>query len=82
MFGNRYMKRKITINKNIKGPINGRLTIPMKLLKEIGISESDREVIISVENNKLIIEKFGDKNIELPGKINVEITQDERDYLF
>lgn len=75
------MKRKITINKSVSGAINGRLSIPAKLLEEMGITESDREVIIKLEFNKLIIEKVENKKIDLAGKIRVEITQDERDCL-
>lgn len=75
------MKRKITVNKSASGAINGRVSIPAKLLEEMGITESDREVIIKVEFNKLIIEKVKNKKVDLSGKIRVEITQDEKDCL-
>ena len=70
------MKRKITINKNTSRVISGRLTIPLKLLEYMGITENDRAVSINLEGNKLIIEKVEDSEMDL-----VEITQEERDYL-
>ena len=75
------MKRKITINKSDNRAINGRLNIPIKLLKEMGINEKDREVIINLDGNKLIIEKVCNNNINLVDKICLEVSQDERDFL-
>lgn len=77
------MKRKITINKSNNRIINGKLTIPAKLLQEIGITEYDREVDINVENNKLVVEKVdGNTSKDLLGKICIEVTPEEREYLF
>ncbi len=75
------MKRKITINKSAHRAINGRLTIPVKLLEEMGITEKDREVIINLEGNKLIIEKVEDDRSSLDGKASMDITQEEIEYL-
>ena len=75
------MKRKITINKSADRAINGKLTIPVKLLKEMGITEKDREVIINLEGNKLIIEKVEDDSSGLDGKASMDITQEEIEYL-
>lgn len=75
------MKRKITINKSVSGTISGKISIPEKLLKDMGIIENDREVIIKLEFNKLIIEKVENKKVNLAEKISIEITQDERDCL-
>ena len=75
------MKRKITINKSDNRAINGRLNIPIKLLKEMGINEKDREVIINLEGNKLIIEKVEDDRRGLDGKASMDITQEEIEYL-
>ncbi|AWK52965.1 PemI [Clostridium beijerinckii] len=71
------MKRKITINKSDDRAINGRLTIPVKLLQEMGITERDRDVIINLDGNKLIIEKVEDDRRGLDRKISMDITQEE-----
>ena len=75
------MKRKITINKSASKTVNGRLNIPMKLLEAMGITEKDRDVIINLEGNKLIIEKAGDNLSSLVGIKHVDITEEERECL-
>ena len=75
------MKRKITINKSASKTVNGRLNIPMKLLEAMGITEKDREVIINLEGNKLIIEKAANNMSSLVGIKYVDITDEERKYL-
>lgn len=76
------MKRKITLNKSNNEYVSGRLTIPVALLESIGINEKNREVILNLEDNRLIIEK-ADNNIskDLSEENWTGITQEERDYL-
>lgn len=52
------MKGKITFNKSGSGSRSARLTIPVALLEVLKVNEEEREVNISVEGNKLIIEKW------------------------
>ena len=75
------MKRKITINKSSSKTINGRLNIPMKLLEAMGISEKDRDVVMKLEGNKLIVEKAGSNMSSLVGIKSVDITDEERECL-
>lgn len=76
------MKRKITLNKSKNEYVSGRLTIPVALLESIGISEKDREVILNLEDNRLIIEKAdNDTSKDLSEESWTGITQEERDYL-
>lgn len=75
------MKRKITINKSASKTISGRLSIPMKLLEEMGINEENRDVVINLEGNKLIIEKATNNMSSLSGIKYVKITDEEREYL-
>lgn len=51
------MKGKITFNKSGSGSKSGRLTIPIAFLEALKITEEDRTVEITFENNKLIIKK-------------------------
>lgn len=76
-----YMKRKITINKSTSKTINGRLNIPIKLLEAMGITEKDRDVVINLEGNKLIIEKAANNMGSLVEIKYVDITDEERKYL-
>jgi antitoxin component of MazEF toxin-antitoxin module len=52
---------KVSFNKSggtAKGnAITNRVTIPTKWMKQLGITECDREVRLSLENDKIIIEK-------------------------
>lgn len=41
-----------------KGGITNRITIPTKWIKEMGITEEQREVNISFDGEKIIIEKI------------------------
>lgn len=76
------MKRKITLNKSNNEYISGRLTIPGTLLESIGINGKNREVILNLEGNKLIIEKADDEiSKDLSEENWTGITQEERDYL-
>jgi len=51
------MKGKVTFNKSGNGSKSGRVTIPIALLEILKITETDREVNINLEGNKIIIEK-------------------------
>lgn len=51
------MKGKITFNKSGSGSKSGRLTIPVAFLETLGITEEYREVNITLDGNKIIIEK-------------------------
>ncbi|HBJ2613313.1 TPA: AbrB/MazE/SpoVT family DNA-binding domain-containing protein [Clostridium botulinum] len=51
------MKGIITFNKSGSGSKSGRLTIPVAFLELLGITEDDRNVNITFEDGKLIIEK-------------------------
>lgn len=53
---------KVSFNKSggtAKGTaITNRVTIPTSWIKEMGITEENREVKLVIENNKIIIEKI------------------------
>jgi hypothetical protein len=55
------IRRKVLFNKPggtaSKNSIMARLTLPPEFVKELGITSEDKEVIISLENKKIIIEK-------------------------
>jgi bifunctional DNA-binding transcriptional regulator/antitoxin component of YhaV-PrlF toxin-antitoxin module len=70
------LERKITLNKNNSGIVNGNLRIPMKLLESIGINERNRVVAINLDNDKLAVKKL--KNMREDW---VEVTPEERKYL-
>lgn len=50
-------KANIMFNKNGNGFTTTRITIPVGWTKELGFSEEDKEAKISLDNNKIIIEK-------------------------
>lgn len=58
------MKSKITFNKSGSGSKSGRLTIPVAFLEVLKITEDDREVNLTLNNNKIIIEKTSKNNKE------------------
>lgn len=54
------MKRrnlKILINKSGRGTEDYRITIPNSWIKSMNLSREDRNVVMSFDNNKIIIEK-------------------------
>lgn len=51
------MKGKITFSKSGSGSKSARLTIPVALIELMKITEEEREVEITFENGKLIVEK-------------------------
>lgn len=55
------MQGKITFNKSGSGSKSGRLTIPVPFLELMRITEDERSVEITFKDNKLIIEKVGEK---------------------
>lgn len=56
------MKGKITFNKSGSGSKSARLTIPVSFLELLQITEDEREVNITFEDGKLIIEKASERN--------------------
>jgi antitoxin component of MazEF toxin-antitoxin module len=51
------MKGKITFNKSGSGNKTARLIIPVAYIELMELTEDEREVNITYENGKLIIEK-------------------------
>lgn len=55
------VNRNIMINKAGgtagKNSVNYRISLPANMVKEIGISDEDRAVIVKCEDKKIIIEK-------------------------
>lgn len=56
-------KVNVMFNKNGQGFTTTRISLPVPFVRELGINEENREAIIYLENNKIIIEK-GDKIME------------------
>lgn len=53
----RYVK-KVSFNKNGKGYLSiCKVAIPIDFIRELGLSEEDKEVEVYMENNKIIIKK-------------------------
>jgi hypothetical protein len=50
-------KAKIQYAKSGRGSLTTRMTLPITWVRTIGVSEDDREVKISLKDNKIIIEK-------------------------
>ena len=55
------IKRKILFNKPggtaSKNAMMARLTLPPEFVKELGITPDDKEVIITLDGKKIVIEK-------------------------
>lgn len=51
------MKGRVTFNKNGNGSSNAKLIIPKVLIELMKITEEEREVEITYEDGKIIIEK-------------------------
>ena len=55
------IKRKVLFNKPggtaSKNSIMARITLPPEYVKALGITQEDKEVIISLENNAIVIKK-------------------------
>ena len=52
-------KLKITFNKSGSGSISASVRLPISWLKELGLTQENREVSVNFDNNKIIIEKEG-----------------------
>lgn len=56
------VKRNIIINKaggNAgKNAVNYKISLPSEYIKEIGVTQEDREVTVSLISGKIIIEKY------------------------
>jgi len=50
-------KSKIFINKGGSGGVTFRVTLPTNWVREMEINEENRELLLTFENNKIIIEK-------------------------
>lgn len=74
------MKGKVTFNKSGSGSKSGRVTIPVALLEVMGISEDNREVEITLKDNKIIIERVASMN-NLVDKTWGELSDTQREEL-
>ncbi|HBF5480443.1 TPA: AbrB/MazE/SpoVT family DNA-binding domain-containing protein, partial [Clostridioides difficile] len=50
-------KLRIGFNKSGKGSFTPRLILPMSWIKEMNISPDERDVLVTFEDGKIIIEK-------------------------
>ncbi|EGT4247148.1 TPA: AbrB/MazE/SpoVT family DNA-binding domain-containing protein [Clostridioides difficile] len=50
-------KLRVTFNKSGKGSFTPRLILPMSWIKEMNISPDERDVLVTFEDGKIIIEK-------------------------
>lgn len=51
------MKKKVTFNKSGSGSTTGRVVLPAAYLEILGITEEEREINITLDGSKIIIEK-------------------------
>ena len=58
------MKGKVTFNKSGSGSKSGKVVIPAAFLETLGITEDDRDIEIRMIDNKIVIEKIENKEIE------------------
>lgn len=52
---------KISFNKSGSGSMSSSIRIPISWVKDMGISPNDREVLITFNENKIVIEKATEK---------------------
>ena len=50
-------EKKINFNKGGNGATSGRVILPAKWLKYLGITEENNKVILELEDNKIVIKK-------------------------
>lgn len=50
-------KAKILFNKTGNNSITTRVTLPVTWVRELGATQEDREVILTLKDNKITIEK-------------------------
>ena len=48
---------KITFNRNTKGAITPKISLPVPFVKKLGFTEEDREGYIELDGDKIIITK-------------------------
>ena len=53
-------KANILFNKNGKGFLTTRITLPVPWIKDMGLSQDDREVVIEYDDDKITIKKEKD----------------------
>lgn len=53
------MKSKVTFNKSGNKSVSGRVTIPSAFLEILNITCDDREIEITCDGSKILIEKRG-----------------------
>jgi hypothetical protein len=52
---------KVTYNKSGRGSLTPKITLPMSWIKQMSLSEDDREVIISFDGKEIKIRKAENK---------------------
>lgn len=72
-------KVNVMFNKNGQGFTTTRISLPVPFVRELGINEENREAIIYLENNKIIIEK-GDKIMEKRFKLFLDEFVKNKEY--
>lgn len=50
-------KAKILFNKTGNNSVTTRITLPVTWVRELGATQEDREVTLTLKNNKITIEK-------------------------
>ena len=50
-------EKKINFNKGGNGATSGRVILPARWLKHLGITEENNKVILELEDNKIVIKK-------------------------
>ena len=48
---------RILYNKNGQGRMSTKITLPLPWLREMGVTETDREVTVSYDGERIVIEK-------------------------
>lgn len=49
---------KISLNRSGNGSLSPKISLPSKWIRELGITEVDREMKVSYDGDKIIIEKI------------------------
>jgi hypothetical protein len=53
-------KIRITFNRNGRGAISPKISIPVPFIRELGFTENDREGFIELDEDKIVITKKKD----------------------
>ncbi|WP_055667483.1 hypothetical protein [Desnuesiella massiliensis] len=64
------MKSKVTFNRSGSGSVSGKVVIPAAFLEILKITKDERDIEITLEGNKIIIEK-GVTNIKKELEVNL-----------